>query len=101
MLDASIARHIAAGSAHSGQGPAAFDCGEVDMPLSGYARCPDCGNTLGEWIADRFVMRKRGREIVCGDVDSVKCEECGGIYRPAASPVSTPTPTPSPAATAA
>ena len=46
-------------------------------------RCETCGSTLGEWIADLFVMRHRGREIACrGEIVSLRCESCGAVMTP-------------------
>lgn len=43
-------------------------------------RC-QCGQPLGQLIAGVFVIRHRGREIVCEHVITVKCERCGHVTR--------------------
>jgi hypothetical protein len=43
-------------------------------------RC-DCGNVLGEEAAGYLLIRHGGREWL-GIALSIRCEECGAVWRP-------------------
>lgn len=45
-------------------------------------RCDACGRVLGEWAAGLLVMRHRGREVVIRAIESIRCEQCGRVWKP-------------------
>lgn len=40
-------------------------------------RCPVCGNRLGRWFGDTFVMHHRGRVVRAEGSVTIGCEDCG------------------------
>ena len=51
---------------------------EVLVPI----RCQVCGNVLALVNADRYVCKRKGREIACREVVSITCEDCGAVWVP-------------------
>ena len=44
-------------------------------------KCPNCGNTLAASLAGLSLVKHRGREWA-GFVVSIRCEECGHVWKP-------------------
>lgn len=44
-------------------------------------RCA-CGNILGEYVAECFIIRHRGREWIGKQLLAVRCEDCGLTWEP-------------------
>ena len=45
-------------------------------------RCPRCKNTIAEYTAGCWVVRRLGREWVGRELISVRCEKCGAVWAP-------------------
>lgn len=47
-------------------------------------RCPRCSRVLGVRVGSLICVRHQRREIVAGDVRSIRCEDCRATWTPAA-----------------
>lgn len=47
----------------------------------GNGRQGPCRNILGAIYADHYTIRYHGREIVAAEVEEIRCERCGTVWR--------------------
>jgi hypothetical protein len=54
----------------------------MNAGVASLIHCQRCGWTLGERVGAFVIIRHAKREVIAGQVVSIKCEKCGTLWRP-------------------
>jgi hypothetical protein len=50
-------------------------------------RCPDCGRTLGQWVAEGLILMRHADGSALGTMKALGCtRRCGGVWKACAQP---------------